>query len=81
MSNEVLQQDKSDKCKLQKCRNQNSVDCAPKLQKCQRTRMTVQVLSVSQNNDGVTEDEYRMTQLYIAERANACTEFASRGFG
>jgi hypothetical protein len=30
-------------------------------------------------DDGTTEDAYLTTQLYIAERANACTEFASRG--
>jgi hypothetical protein len=28
-------------------------------------------------DDGTTEDAYLTTQLYIAERANACTEFAS----
>lgn len=28
---------------------------------------------------GVTEEEYLTTQIYIAERANACTEFVSRG--
>ena len=31
------------------------------------------------HQDGTTEQEYLMSQLYIAERAVACTEYATRG--
>ena len=50
----VPQQDKGDKHKSQK--HGNHPDCASKLQKCQRTRIKVQVLSASQNDNSVTED-------------------------
>ena len=37
------------------------------------------LIKYPRSTDGVTQEEYLTTQLYIAERANACTEFVSRG--
>lgn len=37
------------------------------------------LLKSSRQEAGVTKEQYLTTQLYIAERAMACTEYASRG--
>jgi hypothetical protein len=37
------------------------------------------LMKLSRQSGGGTEEEYLTTQLYVAERASACTEFVSRG--
>jgi hypothetical protein len=73
--------DERSKAKAMRDHIQQDMRQQPVVMKKGESSRTVLVKFPRQATDdaGSTEDAYLTTQLYIAERANACTEFSSRG--